>query len=290
MAMASSTARWLSTGSDPGRPRQTGQTLVLGSSPNMLGHPQNSLVAVLSSQWTSSPMTISHPGFMTGPSAADRPAAARGGAAASTTAATLNRVLSDRAGPSSCTPTGRPSSPGAEGDADGRVPGQVGGDGAHVGEVHGQRVAGLGPEGEGGGGGGGAEQDVAALVGGGEALDDPGPDPQGLVVIGVHVSGRQHIGAEHDPALDLGAEAGRPGGGVHGHGVLGVDPQPVADAVVAGQVGGGLARGDQVVGGEPEDHLRDRDLRPPGRRPRRRPRPPGGPGRPRRGRPPPGIR
>src|ERR1700737_3457431 len=33
------------------------------------------------------------------------------GAAASTTAATLNRVPSDRAGPSSCTPTGSPSSP-----------------------------------------------------------------------------------------------------------------------------------------------------------------------------------
>ena len=67
MAMASSTAFWLSTGSEPGSPRQTGHTLVLGSSPNTLGHPQNSLVAVLSSQWTSRPMTISHPGFTTGP-------------------------------------------------------------------------------------------------------------------------------------------------------------------------------------------------------------------------------
>ena len=114
MAMASSTAFWLSTGSDPGRPRQTGQTLVLGSSPNMLGQPQNSLVAVLSSQWTSRPMTISQPGFMTGPSAAGT-GAGRAGAAASTTAATLNRVLSDRAGPSSCTPTGRPSSPAPKG-------------------------------------------------------------------------------------------------------------------------------------------------------------------------------
>ena len=55
-----------------------------------------------------------------------------------------------------------------------------------------------------------------------------------------------------------------PGGGVHGHGVLGVDPQPVADAVVAGQVGGGLTRGDQVVGGQAEDHLGDRDLLDPG--------------------------
>ena len=43
MAMASSTALWLSTGSDPGRPRQTGQTLVLGSSPNMLRAPAEQL-------------------------------------------------------------------------------------------------------------------------------------------------------------------------------------------------------------------------------------------------------
>src|SRR5439155_26488375 len=57
--MASSTAWWLSTGSDPGRPRQTGHTLVLGSSPKALRQPQNSLVAVRSSQCTSSPITIS---------------------------------------------------------------------------------------------------------------------------------------------------------------------------------------------------------------------------------------
>jgi len=33
--------------------------LVFGSTPKVLGLPQNSLVAVDSSQWTSSPMTIS---------------------------------------------------------------------------------------------------------------------------------------------------------------------------------------------------------------------------------------
>jgi hypothetical protein len=58
--MASSTACSLSTGSEPGRPRHTGHTLVLGSSPKRLGHPQNSLVAVASSQCTSRPMTVSH--------------------------------------------------------------------------------------------------------------------------------------------------------------------------------------------------------------------------------------
>ena len=66
MAIASSTACWLSTGSEPGSPRQFGHTLVLGSSPNMFGHPQNSLVAVRSSQWTSRPMTIFHAVVMMG--------------------------------------------------------------------------------------------------------------------------------------------------------------------------------------------------------------------------------
>src|SRR5215212_9865394 len=60
MRMAYSTAWRLITGRDPGRPRHTGQMLVLGSAPNRLAQPQNSLVAVCSSQWTSSPMTSSH--------------------------------------------------------------------------------------------------------------------------------------------------------------------------------------------------------------------------------------
>jgi hypothetical protein len=49
----------LATGSDPGSPRQTGQTWVLGSAPKVAGQAQNILVAVLSSQWVSMPMTVS---------------------------------------------------------------------------------------------------------------------------------------------------------------------------------------------------------------------------------------
>ncbi len=56
---ANSTTCSLSTGNEPGRPRQTGQMLVLGSSPNMFGQPQNNLVAVASSTCTSRPHTIS---------------------------------------------------------------------------------------------------------------------------------------------------------------------------------------------------------------------------------------
>ena len=59
MRMASSTARRLSTGSEPGSPRHTGSMLVFGSSPKRLGLALNSFVAVASSTWTSRPTTSS---------------------------------------------------------------------------------------------------------------------------------------------------------------------------------------------------------------------------------------
>ena len=57
---ANSTACWFSTGSAPGRPRQTGQTLVFGGSPNCVEQPQKILVVVSSWTWTSSPITGSY--------------------------------------------------------------------------------------------------------------------------------------------------------------------------------------------------------------------------------------
>ncbi len=53
---------------------------------------------------------------------------------------------------------------------------------------------------------------------------------------------------------------GGPGGGVHRRGVGRVDSQAVAHPVVAGEVGGGLPRRDEVVGREPEGDLGHRDL------------------------------
>ena len=57
MRTAASTADALTTGSAPGRPRQVGQVWELGGAPNSVGQPQNILVAVESSTWTSSPRT-----------------------------------------------------------------------------------------------------------------------------------------------------------------------------------------------------------------------------------------
>src|ERR671915_320154 len=57
---ASRMASALGTGSAPGKPRHTGQTLVLGGSPNVVRLPQNILVRVRSWTCTSNPITVSH--------------------------------------------------------------------------------------------------------------------------------------------------------------------------------------------------------------------------------------
>ena len=82
-----------------------------------------------------------------------------------------------------------------------------------------------------------------------EVLGDLRPHLLRGPVVGVVVAAGQRVGAEHDPALDLGAEAGRAGAAVHRLEVcVAGDPQPVADAVEASQVGRRLGRRDQVVG------------------------------------------
>src|SRR5580658_4539244 len=57
---ANSTARLLSTGNAPGRPRQTGQTFVFGAAPNFAEQPQKALVRVSNCTWTSRPITGSY--------------------------------------------------------------------------------------------------------------------------------------------------------------------------------------------------------------------------------------
>src|SRR5215471_16526481 len=57
------TAFLLATGSAPGSPMQTGQQRLFGSPPNAFRHPQNILLAVKSSAWTSIPITASYSGI-----------------------------------------------------------------------------------------------------------------------------------------------------------------------------------------------------------------------------------
>src|SRR5882724_11923775 len=58
--VANSTAFLFNTGKAPGRPRHTGQTLVLGADPNLVEHEQKILDTVRSWTWTSRPMTGSY--------------------------------------------------------------------------------------------------------------------------------------------------------------------------------------------------------------------------------------
>lgn len=61
-SVANSTAFLLRTGSAPGIPRQTGQTLVFGGAPKRVEQEQKILVAVSRWTWTSSPITGSNLG------------------------------------------------------------------------------------------------------------------------------------------------------------------------------------------------------------------------------------
>ena len=78
--MIDAMASRLGTGSVPGWPRQTGQTLVLGSSPNPLRQPQNILVRVESSTWHSNPMTVSSSAMTRGSLSKTAHGASTGGA------------------------------------------------------------------------------------------------------------------------------------------------------------------------------------------------------------------
>ena len=57
MRIVYSIAVRFTTGSEPGRPRQTGQIWLLGSAPKVVTQPQNILVLVPSSTWVSRPIT-----------------------------------------------------------------------------------------------------------------------------------------------------------------------------------------------------------------------------------------
>ena len=137
---------------------------------------------------------------------------------------------------------------------------QVGGNGANVVHVHRHRVVHLGPQVESRRRGRGPQQHVEALVGPVERLHHQRAHPLRLGVVRVVVTGRQRIRPEHDAPLDLGAEPGRAGGGVHGGHVVAVHSQPVAHAVVAGQVRRRLGGRNEVVGREAVAELGYRDL------------------------------
>ena len=201
MRIASSTACLLRTGNEPGRPRHVGHTLVFGSSPNMFGQPQNSFVLVLSSQCTSSPITISHPSGKAPSAAALLPARRR----------LRNNTGSPSAGASTCTPIGSPSSPTPNGTLIAGSPHRFDGI-VHTSLryiANGFSV--LAPKPNAVVGAVGDNKHVVLLVRRGEVAGDERTHLERLAVVGVVVASRQRVRAEHDAALHFGAEARRRG-------------------------------------------------------------------------------
>ena len=149
----------------------------------------------------------------------------------------------------------------AAGDRDRGDAGERHGHGAEVVEVHGERVGGLLAQLERDGGRGGSDDQVDLREGGAEVLGDLRAHALGAAVVGVVVAGGERVGAEHDAALDLCAEAVVARARVHVEQVGGVGgAQPVAHAVEAGEVGGGLGGGEHVVGGQRVRGVRELDL------------------------------
>src|SRR5215213_287734 len=122
-------------------------------------------------------------------------------------------------------------------DAYGGDAGQVSGDGAYVVGVHGKRVIHLLPDSERHRGCCRREQDVVTGEGRAEVFDYPGPHLLCLGVVSVVVARRQGVGAEHDPPLRLVSEAFLAPLTVHLVYAVFRDPQAVAHAVKAGEVG-----------------------------------------------------
>ena len=168
-------------------PRQVGQMLTFGSSPNALRHPQKSFV--VGGQLAVHLEPDDHLPAL----AHDRQL--RSARRPRPPCATRNSRASCSAGASTCTPTGSPSSPVPKGTETRRVAREVGRDGADVVHVHRHRVVHLGPEVEGGRRRGRAEQDVERLVGPVERLHHQRADPLRLGVVGVVVAGGQGVGA-----------------------------------------------------------------------------------------------
>ena len=247
------------TGRAPGRPRHTGQTLVLGSAPNSTAQPQNIFDRVRSSTWVSMPIT----GLVRAHGAHLRRRQRRPGGEAAEPLELGGDPEHDLLAERRChhlEPDRQPGGVETDRHRDGRIADQVRRDGADVGQVHRQGVVGLLAEPERSRGARRRHQHVDLLVGGGEVLAHQRAHPLRLPVEGVVVAGAESVGAEQDAPGDLGAEALAAGRRHHLLGGVPVDPQPVAHPVEASQVRRALGGSDQVVSGERMGDGRQRHL------------------------------
>ena len=81
-----------------------------------------------------------------------------------------------------------------------------------------------------------------------------------LLVVRLVVARAQHVGPEQDASRDFGAESGRTCGLVHAAQAVALEAQAVPHAVEAGEVRGALGGGDDVIGGNREHRVGQRDV------------------------------
>ena len=137
------------------------------------------------------------------------------------------------------------------GNTDGRQACQVRWNGEEVGQVHRERVIGVGPIAEGGCRRRRGQQNIDGLVGRIEIPTNQGADLLGFLVVGVHVAGRQCVSADQDAPLNLAAEGFGPAAGCHDGQTLGVfGSVAVFDTVITGEIGRGFRGCDDVVRGD----------------------------------------
>ncbi len=256
---------------------------MFGSPPKVAGQPQNILVLVFSSTWTSRPIAGSYDASASSKESSSPPVRHRAhllvqllGIEHPTAPLLLEQGL-QRSADAVEPVVGHRGSEHLEADRqvvlrgepgrhrEPRDAGQVGRDGGDVVEVHRQRVVELLPQPERGRRRGRGDEHVGPLEGTLEVAADQRAHLLRLPVVGVVVAARQRVGAQDDAALDLVAEAlvarrAHDLLGARRLDALGQHPQAVAHRVEAREVGGRLARHDQVVRRQRVHEVRAGDL------------------------------
>ncbi len=235
--MADSRPLALRTGSAPGRPRHTGHTCVFGAAPKTVEHPQNIFVAVLCSTCTSNPMTgskavrASSKGSRVSPVALVRTPGSGGVIRVTSTVGQSRRAVQERSPPhrglqgtfesrthggragrrrggaTIWNPTGSPSSAARPAGSD--IPGSPArftgmvvtslrymASGSSI--FSPRRKAVVGAVGD--------TTTSASRKAAAKSLCDERADLLGRAVVGVVVAGRQGVGPQDDPPLDLRTE------------------------------------------------------------------------------------
>src|SRR5271166_1460443 len=145
-------------------------------------------------------------------------------------------------------------------DRDRRHAGEIRRNSEDIVQIHRDRVVGILADDEGGRWRRRGQDAIDPLERLGEVARYQGAHTLRLQIIGVIVSGRQHVGADQHTAADLSAEPGGARQFVHLVEAVAFDPQAKSHAVIAREVRRGLGRCDYVIGRERMFGHRQADL------------------------------